>query len=408
MTRSLRPLAALLLGLAVLLVAACSGGDPDGRRAGDPSSLLEAPPPPEVEAQQLAAQPAGELKPLRAGEDRMTLEMAEDYTPSAPYGKGTDDYRCFLLDPQLAQDVWLTGTNVLPGNPSVVHHVILFRVDPEQVVEAEAKDAAEADPGWTCFGGTGLSGEFTNINDANWLGAWAPGGDEVRTRDGYGTRLAAGSQIVMQVHYNLLKGAEPDRSATQLRWMPADTDLTPLHTVLLPAPVELPCRSDRADGPLCNRDAALVDVRKRFGQAGGTNTVLHMLCGTPVQPSETTSCTRAPGRGMTIIGAAGHMHLLGRTLSITANPDTDEARKVLRIPVWDFDDQGSKPVGDIHLDAGDQVNITCTHQQWLRDRLPAFETQREDRYVVWAEGSTDEMCLGLLSVAYDDEVASGG
>ena len=35
--------------------------------------------------------------------------------------------------------------------------------------------------------------------------------------------------------------------------------------------------------------------------------------------------------------------------------------------------------------------------QSLRDMLPAFSGQRE-RYVVWGEGSTDEMCLGILLV----------
>ena len=34
------------------------------------------------------------------GEQRMTLRMPAAYTPSAPNGVGTDDYRCFLLDPQ--------------------------------------------------------------------------------------------------------------------------------------------------------------------------------------------------------------------------------------------------------------------------------------------------------------------
>ena len=33
-------------------------------------------------------------QPLRAGEKRMTLEMPAAYTPSAPTGTGTDDYRC--------------------------------------------------------------------------------------------------------------------------------------------------------------------------------------------------------------------------------------------------------------------------------------------------------------------------
>ena len=41
--------------------------------------------------------------------------------------------------------------------------------------------------------------------------------------------------------------------------------------------------------------------------------------------------------------------------------------------------------------------MTCTHVQWLRDKLPSFEGQ-PDRYVVWGEGTTDEMCLGMLQV----------
>jgi hypothetical protein len=394
--------AAAVAALVVPFAASCMNADDEGHRSGDPGSLLASPKPPEVEAQQLAATPPGKQLPLRPGEERMTLTMPEAYTPSAPYGSGTDDYRCFLLDPQVDQDVWLTGSNVLPGNPDVVHHVILFKVSPDSVAEAETRDHASPDPGWTCFGGTGLSGEFGNLEDANWLAAWAPGGDETKIRDGYGVKLEAGSRIVMQVHYNLLKGAAPDLSATQLRWMPGDTDLTRLHTFLMPAPVELPCRPEHSDGELCDRDAALVDVRKRFGSEGNTNTLLHLLCGTNVEPSETTSCTRAISRGMTVLGVAGHMHLLGRKISIHTNPDTADATTLLRIPVWNFDDQGSKPIDPVHLDAGDTVRVTCQHQQWLRDQLPAFETQREDRYIVWAEGSTDEMCLGLLSVAFDD------
>jgi hypothetical protein len=401
----------VVAGVAALVIpfaASCMDADSDeGRRAGDPGSLLKPSEPPEVQAEQLANTPTGKLLPLRDGEQRMTLEMSETYTPSAPYGNGTDDYRCFLLDPGLDQDVWLTGSNVLPGNPQVVHHVILFKVSPDAVAEAEARDNGSPEPGWTCFGGTGLRGEFSSLEDANWLAAWAPGGDETMTQDGYGVELEAGSRIVMQVHYNLLKGAAPDQSSTQLRWMPGTTDLTPLHTFLLPAPVELPCRPDHDHGPLCDREAAAVDVHKRFGSEGNTNTFLHILCGTEIAPSETTTCDREISRGMTVIGAAGHMHLLGRKISIQTNPGTDDEQTLLRIPVWDFDDQGSKPIDPVHLDAGDTVRVTCQHQQWLRDRLPAFATQREDRYVIWAEGSTDEMCLGMLSVAYDDEATVG-
>ena len=52
----------------------------------------------------------------------------------------------------------------------------------------------------------------------------------------------------------------------------------------------------------------------------------------------------------------------------------------------------------------EQVEVTCRHVQWLRDKLPAFEGQ-PDRYVVWGKGTTDEMCLGMLQVAFDGEKA---
>ena len=119
----------------------------------------------------------GKLLPLRKGEDRLTLTMPEAYTPSAPTGVGTDDYRCFLLDPKLARDSYLTGTNVLPGNPDVVHHVILFRVPPDQVDEAERLDDADQDDGLDLLRWhRAVAGDVANVNDAPWLGAWAPGG----------------------------------------------------------------------------------------------------------------------------------------------------------------------------------------------------------------------------------------
>jgi protein involved in polysaccharide export with SLBB domain len=91
------------------------------------------------------------------------------------------------------------------------------------------------------------------------------------------------------------------------------------------------------------------------------------------------------------------MHLLGRRIRIQVDPGTPKARTVLDIPVWDFDDQGSRPIDAVHLEPGDTVRVTCRHDQALRDMLPAFEGQQE-RYVVWGEGTTDEMCLGMLLV----------
>ena len=126
-------------------------------------------------------------RPLRKGESRLTLEMPEPYTPSAPTGFGTDDYRCFLLDPKLAEDAFITGFNVLPGNPDVVHHVILFRVPPTSVDAGEELDEAYAGPGLDLLRRHRPRPRSSGIDDAPWLGAWAPGGSETV----YGRRATA-------------------------------------------------------------------------------------------------------------------------------------------------------------------------------------------------------------------------
>ena len=387
-----------LLGVLTLLLASCADTDEPQRAA------AEASPSPSASTSTEQAHghddhqdaPTPKARPLRPGEKRLTVEMPEAYTPSAPTGVGTDDYRCFLLDPGLDEDAYLTGTDVRPGTPSVVHHVILFQVPADQVEAAEQKDASYEGQGWTCFGGTGL-GANQGLDDP-WLGAWAPGSRESVLRAGYGVPLSPGTRIIMQVHYNLMAGPEPDVSAARLRIAPKSEDLTPVDTMLLPAPVELPCRPGHTDNELCDRDAALADVKERFGDGpGSTADLLHLLCGTPVKANPVQSCDRTIHEDTTVLGVAGHMHLLGKSITVTANPGTPRERTLLDIPVWDFDNQGAKPIRPEHLRPGDTVRVTCRHGQGVRDVLPAFEGTT-DRYVVWGEGTTDEMCLGILQV----------
>jgi hypothetical protein len=336
---------------------------------------------------------------LRKGERIVDVAMPASYTPSAR-GNATDDYRCFLLDPKIAEDSFVTGVDVAPGNPGVVHHVILFRVPADQVNTAEAVDAKDPGQGWTCFGGSGLESAGASLDDAPWLGAWAPGGGERVLADDIGIPLEGGSRIVMQVHYNLLAGTDEDLSSARLRIANGSTGLDALETTLLPAPVELPCRPGK-NGPLCDREAAVLDVMDRFGPRSGQMVAgLQFLCGEGKgpRPGPSQTCTRIVREPATVRAAAGHMHLLGRKIRIELNPGRPDARTLLDIPVWDFDDQGTRPLArPARIRPGDELKVTCTHDQGLRDLLPAFEGQPE-RYVVWGEGTTDEMCLGIVLV----------
>jgi len=325
------------------------------------------------------------------------------YTPSAPSG-GTDDYHCFLVDPAIATDTFLTGVTFVPGNTKIVHHAILFRVPAESVAAAQAKDAETPEDGWTCFGDTGIpktSGDpLESLNNAPWLSAWAPGGKESRFAGGTGVPMSAGTQIVMQMHYNLLGGSGADSSGARLRLAKPGSALKPLETMLLPAPVELPCASGQS-GALCSRENAIFDVSTRFGK-GAFRTVggLQMLCnGDPLHPKSgpTQTCDRIIQEPITVVAAAGHMHLLGKSIRIEKVALDGTVTTLIDKPVWNFDDQGATVLpAPMNFARGERLRVTCTHDATLRDKIPSLKNL-PDRYVVWGEGTSDEMCLGIVT-----------
>ncbi|HET6533069.1 MAG TPA: monooxygenase, partial [Actinoplanes sp.] len=188
-----------------------------------------------------------------------------------------------------------------------------------------------------------------------------------------------------------------DRSGIRLRFT-GRTDVKPLETALLPAPVELPCAAGET-GPLCDREAAIRDVTRRFGQqSGGFAAALDGFCGDGRAPAAgpVQSCDHpAPGAG-TVYAAGGHMHLLGRSITVQLNPGTPGARTLLEVPAYNFDEQAVAPLPEpVALAAGDTLRVTCRHDATLRQRLPQLR-DTPPRYVVWGDGTTDEMCLGLL------------
>lgn len=198
-----------------------------------------------------------------------------------------------------------------------------------------------------------------------------------------------------RLNYNLLAGSGTDRSTVRLRLSEAaGSTKKALDTMLLPAPVELPCRDNRMAG-LCSRAVSVADVSRRFDERRATADMLHWLCG-PVAPGPVQSCTRTIREPGTIRAVAGHMHLLGRAITVDVAKGSAAARRVLDIANWDFDDQGSIPLEKpVEVAAGDEITVSCRHDQSLRDVLPSFAGQRE-RYLVWGEGTTDEMCLGIV------------
>jgi len=392
--RLLRSIAAL-----TTLVAAA------GCASGAGSAGVPAAPPPETAHTGSSHTPptVPPSAPLRAGERFTTLAVDRPYAPAPPAG-ATDEYRCFLVDPGLTRQAFLTGSQFLPRNAAIVHHAIFYRVAPENVAAARGLDSDDPGDGWTCFGGTGIGGSDPRRRLAGageWVAAWGPGGGERQAPAGTGYVLEPGGQLVMQIHYNLLRvrpGTATDQPGIRLRLMDGTADLVPLRTTLLPAPVELPCAAGES-GPLCDRTAAVFDVIRRFGErAGATVAGLSLLCMPAGRPVAGTvqHCDHRVREAGRIYAVAGHMHLLGTAIKVELNPGTRRARTLLDVRAYSFHDQPAvalpRPVA---VRAGDTYRVTCTHDATQRQHLAELRGL-PPRYVVWGDGSTDEMCLGIV------------
>jgi len=331
-------------------------------------------------------------------------QMVKPHLPQAPNG-GTDDYRCFLIDPKVTQDSLITQVEFQPQQRVMMHHAIMFLVGKKDLAAAIALD--QNGTGWPCFGGTGLGSNFSSFLTSPWLSSWAPGRDKDTMPAGFGTPIAKGDRIVLQVHYNLLaitSGKIPtDQSRVLISAVPAQgSHLRTIYTELVAAPVELACPKG-VTGYLCDRGKSLIDLGQRTSQSSAMESVgLNLICGKNAinpTPSNVSTCDKKITQNELVVKATPHMHLLGRSLKMILNPGTPGQKILLDRPKYNFDDQSPTILKrPIQLKVGDTVRVECTFDPTLRSLLPELR-KLPPRYVTWGEGSSDEMCLGVLGVA---------
>lgn len=331
-----------------------------------------------------------------------SVRMVKAHLPSAPKN-GTDDYRCFLLDPKVKEDSIIRSIQFIPQQKEYVHHAIIFRVTDANLAEAIKLD--KGGTGWPCFGGSGLGGMLSSFVTSPWISSWAPGRGIDVSPAGYGIPFKKGERFVLQVHYNLLAGhgshLVTDQSKIVMKAVPAKgATVKQLHVELFPAPVELACPAG-VTGPLCDRKASLLDLAGRTNNASALEAAgISALCGqNPFKPmaSLTSTCDKVITSNFNIIAAAPHMHLLGRSLKLILNPGTAKEQLIFNVPNYNFDDQSAKVLKTpIKVVAGDTIRVQCTYDPTLRQKLPALRNL-EPRYVTWGEGSSDEMCLGVIA-----------
>lgn len=146
-----------------------------GAPQGDPS---KAPPTPEFAE--------GWMMP----EPDQVIYMAEE--PFHVPAEGTVPYKMFVVDPGWTEDKWVTAMEPKPGNPKVVHHIVMFIMPPS---------------GKTKYFTPGLPVTFLD-----WFASFAPGLRPPVLPEHMGRYIPAGSKLVFQMHYTPCGTEEDDLS----------------------------------------------------------------------------------------------------------------------------------------------------------------------------------------------------
>jgi hypothetical protein len=126
----------------------------------------------------------------RIGKPDVVLTMTKEYTVPAQAPKNGIPYRYFVVPTNFTEDVWVQAAEAKPGNPAVVHHIIVS-------VTTGGKRTKELSDGI----GSGM------------LVAFAPGDFGSVYAPGAAKKIPKGASLVFQMHYTPNGTEQTDRSS---------------------------------------------------------------------------------------------------------------------------------------------------------------------------------------------------
>ena len=328
------------------------------------------------------APPARELSPQLPG---VQLELQ----PTTPFAlqPGSDQFRCFVLDPKLTKDTFVNGVFVVPGNDAIVHHVLVF-TDPK----SKSLEKADATQSYDCFGGV-------SVDDSQLLTAWAPGGLPMEYPSNIAATLSAGTRLVMQVHYHPHSATDVDSDATRLQLRFSDT--APEYNAVNVLLGNFRSRAANGDGLLPGPD----DPASGPAFVIPANAAAHTETMQYTVKPEDVPAAFAPR----LYGVGGHMHYVGVDEKVTLERSDGSSACLMQIPRWDFDWQRrydyDAPIDRmLAVKAGDKFNIRCTYDNTMSNQKVATSLLERGiaapRAVSLGESTLDEMCLVSITALY--------
>lgn len=289
-----------------------------------------------------AGAPAGDKsdapKPLpirglwEIGEPDVVLEMPREISIPA---SGVVPYQYAIVDTAFTEDRWIRAVEVMPGDKTVVHHVLVFVMPPLRYAQSRRDNLTEP------------------LDERRgYLAGFAPGTGAGVFPEGYAKRVPAGSRLLFQIHYTPSGRATKDRTRLGLVFAKSK----PAYEVV-------------------TRGIANTQFRIPPGDAN------HRVNAAMTMPEDAR-----------ILGFFPHMHLRGKAFRYELEAE-GEKRVLLDVPRFDFNWQLYYELRN-PLPVAKGVRITATG--WFDNSEDNAANPDPTATVRWGPQTFEEMMLGYV------------
>ncbi len=225
----------------------------------------------------------------------------------------------------------MTAAQIIPGNRAVVHHVLVFARPKGQRSD--------------------LGGE------RGFLFGYVPGSVAQPYPAGAAKRIAAGSELIFQVHYTPIGTPQSDQSKLGIVFADPQTVTREVKTT------------------------SAVQTRLRIPPGDNNYSVSAML------PETLPDCE--------LLGMAPHMHLRGKSFRYTL-VSTDKSQQVLLdVPHYDFNWQTAYRFADpLKISSGSKILCEASFDNSTKN----LNNPDPTAWVHWGDQTTDEMMIGYFDI----------
>jgi hypothetical protein len=257
-----------------------------------------------------------------------------------------DEYKCFTIPTGLTQDKYIKAIEVVPGNLSIVHHVI-----------------AVADE-------SGIGNCNQAISTGKTLVGYAPGSmpsvfpnnDDIRL----GILLKAGSNILLQMHYPKGSAGQVDSTVVNFYFYPDNTS----------------------------------DIREVVPGPYLVNLLINIPANTTKNYSAYFPYNGTTTEDLSLVAVFPHMHKIGRNMRSFAVTSANDTIQLFKISNWRFDWQGYYNYKQlVKIPAGSRIYGEAFYDNTVNN---PYNPSNPPQDVTLGEQTNDEMFLiSFQSVPYE-------